>query len=165
MDDESHYSTDPSEKHSIVRSTREFVPPPRITAILSHLSLPSVLLFTPFSRMRGYLHSSITIKHLIIIAAYLAFVVVALVWNSSLIGTTKSSGYGYDFTRSGIVATTQIPIAVALGVRGNLIGLSVGQGHEKLKVFHKIVGRATFVCATLHAAFYGMSFSKRPKLH
>jgi ferric-chelate reductase len=59
-----------------------------------------------------------------------------------------------DFIRTGLVALAQIPLVVALGVKGNLLGLCVGMGYEKMKAFHKIVGRVIFLAATLHVALY-----------
>ena len=53
-----------------------------------------------------------------------------------------------------MVALVHVPMVIALGVRGNLVGLCVGKGYERLKVFHKLVGRILFLCATLHTAFY-----------
>jgi hypothetical protein len=51
----------------------------------------------------------------------------------------------------------QIPLVIALGVRGNIIGLCVGKGYERLKTFHKIVGRVCFLSSGLHTAFWSKS--------
>lgn len=135
-------------------------PPPHIAPLLSHLPLSSTFLLAPFSSLPNPFRSSATLIQIYIAAAYLFFVALALIWKSDITPTTKDKGYGGDFARSGLVALTQIPLVVALGVRGNLIGLCVGKGYERLKFFHKVVGRVLFVAATLHVAF----FSKSPNI-
>jgi hypothetical protein len=89
-----------------------------------------------------------------LIVGYLLLNAFALIWRSDITPTTKVKGYGYDFYRTGLVAITQLPLAVGLGVRGNIVGLCVGKGYEKLKRLHKIVGRVLFLAATLHTVFY-----------
>jgi hypothetical protein len=139
-----------------VRAT--LYPPPHITPLHHNLPLSSTLFLAPFSRLPNALGSSITLARIYIVLGYLAFVIIALVWKCDLSPTTKTKGYGADFLRPGLVATAQIPVIVALGVRGNLLGLCVGVGYERIKVFHKVVGRTVFLCSTLHIALYGRLF-------
>lgn len=129
-------------------------PPPHITPLEHNLPFSSTLHFSPFASLPSPFDSSVTLARLYLIAAYFVLVIIALVWQSDLSPTTKTKGEGADFIRAGLVALAQIPLVVALGVKGNLLGLCVGLGHEKMKVFHKIVGRVIFFAATLHVALY-----------
>lgn len=130
------------------------IPPPHIRPVLARIPYSSVLSYAPFARMPGYFQCFMTLPALYLVACYLLVILFAVIWRSDLTPATKAKGYGADNTRSGLVAMTQIPIAVALGVRGNIIGLAVGKGYERLKFFHKLVGRVTFLCATVHMALY-----------
>ncbi len=143
--------------HAPSTPTPHLYPPPHITPLLSHLPLSSTLLLAPFSRFPDLFRSSATLVQIYLVIAYLFLVALALIWKSDITPKTNDQGYGADFVRSGLVALSQIPLVVALGVRGNLIGLCVGKGYERLKVFHKIVGRVVFVAATLHVAFFSES--------
>lgn len=129
-------------------------PPPHIVPLPQHLPFSSTLYFAPFARLPRAIASSVSLSELYIIVGYLILNGFALVWRSDVTPTTENKGYGYDFYRTGLVATTQLPLVVALGVRGNIIGLCVGKGYEKLKRLHKIVGRVFFLAATLHTMFY-----------
>jgi len=94
---------------------------------------------------------------LVVIALYIAVCVTALLWKSDPLPPTAAKPYGNDFQRSGLVGMVQIPLVIALGVRGNIIGLCVGKGYERLKTFHKIVGRVCFLATGLHVAFWSKS--------
>ena len=128
-------------------------PPPRIVPLLDHLPFSSAFLFAPFSRLPYGFTSSVSLTQLYLITGYLILVAFALIWRSDITPTTSDKGYGDDFSRTGLVTVAQIPVVVALGVRGNIIGLCVGKGYERLKIFHKVVGRVLFLCSTVHAAF------------
>ncbi|WVQ95159.1 hypothetical protein IAU59_002253 [Kwoniella sp. CBS 9459] len=138
-------------------------PPPHIVPLLSNLPFSSSLLFTPFSRLPNPFKSYLTLSQLYLVKGYCILISFALIWRSDLSPATKDKGYGGDFMRSGLVSMAQIPLAIALGVRGNIIGLCVGKGYERLKVFHKIVGRLTFLAATVHAAAYIYKWSAAGK--
>ncbi len=142
-------SLDPANK-----ATPHLYPPPHITPLLTHLPLSSTFVAAPFSRLPNPFRSSATLVQVYFIAVYLALVALALIWKSDVTSTTKTKGYGNDFARSGLVAVAQVPLVVALGVRGNLIGLCLGKGYERLKIFHMVVGRVLFLAATLHVAFF-----------
>ncbi|OCF32667.1 hypothetical protein I316_05588 [Kwoniella heveanensis BCC8398] len=129
-------------------------PPPHIVPLLFNLPFSSSLLFTPFSRLPNPFKSYLTVTQLYLVVGYCILISFALIWKSDLSPATKDKGYGGDFMRSGLVSMAQIPLAIALGVRGNIIGLCVGKGYERLKVFHKIVGRLTFLAATVHSVAY-----------
>ncbi|WVW85386.1 hypothetical protein I302_107424 [Kwoniella bestiolae CBS 10118] len=129
-------------------------PPPHIVPLLHHLPLSSWLLFTPLSKLPSHLKSFITLPQLYLISGYMVLICFALIWKSDLTPQSKDKGYGADWMRSGTVATAQVPLVVALGVRGNIIGLCVGKGYERLKIYHKIVGRVVFLASTIHAAAF-----------
>ncbi|KAJ2919424.1 hypothetical protein MD484_g997, partial [Candolleomyces efflorescens] len=61
-----------------------------------------------------------------------------------------------DATRPGWVSTSQIPLVLGLGVKGNVLGLGglLGVGYERLNWGHRVVGRVVIVCANLHGVFY-----------
>jgi hypothetical protein len=135
------------------------VPPPHIIPMLHHLPFSSSLLYAPFNWLPGSWKSSVTLSELYIIVAYLVLVGFALVWRSDITPTSATKGYGYDFYRTGLTSMAHIPWAVGLGVRGNIIGLCVSKGHDKLKRLHKIVGRVCFLAGTLHTIFYRKQLS------
>ncbi|KAI5121034.1 hypothetical protein M0805_008610 [Coniferiporia weirii] len=53
--------------------------------------------------------------------------------------------------RLGFIAASQLPVAVALGTKNNLIGMLIGVGYEKLNFLHRWVGIITFCAANVHA--------------
>ncbi|WWC90475.1 uncharacterized protein L201_005411 [Kwoniella dendrophila CBS 6074] len=139
-----------------------YYPPPHIIPLLEYLPFSSkFLLFTPFSKLPAKLHlkSYLTLPQIYLIGGYLILNCFALIWKSDLTPSSKDKGYGSDWMRSGLVATAQIPLTIALGVRGNIIGLCVGKGYERLKVYHKIVGRIVFLASTIHGAAYMYKWS------
>jgi ferric-chelate reductase len=144
---------DPKDSHAPA-PIPTLIPPPHISSLLSHLPFNPTL-SAPFVR----LGISLNLVELLFILSYLLIIAFALIWKSDITPTTHTKGYGSDFGRAGMVALVHVPVVVALGVRGNLIGLCVGKGYERLKVYHKIVGRVLFLAATLHAAFFSRSCS------
>ena len=99
---------------------------------------------------------------MVIVVAFLTLLSLAMAFRSIPGPAKQDSGYGQDFLRTGWVATVQVPVVVALGVRSNFLGLLVGQGYDKLKVFHKIVGRVIFFASTLHVGFFRESTTSQP---
>jgi ferric-chelate reductase len=130
------------------------LPPPHVVPLLQHIPFSSTLLWAPFAKLPRWIASSVKLGELYLILGYLIANAFAMIWRSDITPTTADKGYGYNFQRTGLVAMIQIPLVVALGVRGNIVGLCVGKGYEKLKRLHKIVGRVLFLAATLHTAFY-----------
>lgn len=106
--------------------------------------------------------SHLTVPDLYLIITYLAIIAIALTYKVDLSDVTKTKLTGADFMRSGAVAVAQLPVVVALGVRGNFVGLMVGRGYERLKLYHKIVGRVILLAATLHTALYSELSINRP---
>ena len=146
-------------RHTIMSIAKPTLsPPPHINPLLQTLPYASSMLMAPFSRLPNPFASSALLPQLFLVVAYLTFVALAMIWKSDISPAEKTSGYGTDYARTGLVALTQLPLVIALGVRGNIIGLCVGKGYERLKFFHKIVGRVLFLAASLHACFYRTCF-------
>lgn len=150
------YSSSPYPTTTTIPTTPriKLAPPPHMTPLLSHLPFTSLLLWAPFARFPRPFSSTIKLPYLYIIIAYLTLIGLALVWKSDITPSTKAKGYGNDFQRTGLVGVSQIPLVIALGVRGNIIGLCVGKGYERLKVLHKVTGRVTLLAVSFHVAFW-----------
>ncbi|KAL5524840.1 hypothetical protein ACEPAF_9986 [Sanghuangporus sanghuang] len=59
-----------------------------------------------------------------------------------------------DSDRLGYIAISQIPVAVALGTKNNVIGMLLGMGYERLNYLHRAVGIVSFAAAGMHALGY-----------
>lgn len=129
-------------------------PPPHLTPLIDHVPYAHALHYAPFRRFPTYLRSSITIARLYPALCYVALVCVALIWKSDLGPASTAKGEGRDFARTGNMAVAQIPVVIALGVKGNLVGLAMGVGYEKLQILHKLVGRSIFICTTVHVGYF-----------
>lgn len=143
----------------ILQPSPTLSPPPHIAPMLSHLPFASWLLWSPLMRLPRPFASNMKLPYLYVILAYLTLIALALIWKSDVTPSSSTKGYGSDFARTGMVGLSQFPLVVALGVRGNVIGLCVGKGYERLKVLHKIVGRVTLLAVTFHMCFWGESYS------
>lgn len=150
-------SVDSSYPLSLGPTPPKFIPPPHFKPALHHLPFSRWLHVAPLSRLPSPFGSTLKVPQLYIIAAYLIVCCIAMFWKTNPLPPTPSKPYGNDFQRSGLIAMVQIPLVVALGVRGNIIGLCVGKGYERLKTFHKIVGRTCFIASAVHTAFWGES--------
>lgn len=142
------------------KSAPTLLPPPHLPPLIHNLPFAPSLLFTPFSKFPLYLRSSVTLSRLYLATCYVVLLIVAITWKSNLGPTTPVSGYGRDFARTGNLAVAQIPIVIALGVKGNLVGLAIGVGYEKLKILHKLAGRMIFVCSTVHVGYFLFKWSR-----
>jgi ferric-chelate reductase len=136
-----------------------FIPPPHVNPILNHLPFARWIHSAPFLSLPAPFGSLVHMPQFFIIGLYLAVCITALLWKTNPLPPTAARPYGNDFQRSGLVGMVQIPLVIALGVRGNIIGLCVGKGYERLKTFHKIVGRVCFLATGLHVAFWGTFLS------
>lgn len=152
-------SHDPNSPMNVMLS-----PPPHIAAMEGRLPFARFLEAAPFSRFPSFAATRANIATMAIIVIYLLFCVFALAYQSRVLPPKKGHGYGSDFQRSGLVAMSQIPIAIALGVRGNIIGLTIGKGYDRLRIFHKVVGRVVFLGSLLHTVLYMHKFYKLGKL-
>jgi ferric-chelate reductase len=137
--------------------TPSLLPPPHVIPVLNHLPLARWAHGAPFLNLPAPFGSMMHTPQLVVIALYLIVCITALLWKSDPLPPTAAKPYGNDFQRSGLVGMVQIPLVIALGVRGNIIGLCVGKGYERLKTFHKIVGRVCFLATGLHVAFWSES--------
>jgi hypothetical protein len=133
------------------------IPPPHVNPILNHLPFARWVHSAPFLGLPAPFGSLVHMPAFFVIGLYLAVCITALLWKTNPLPPTAARPYGNDFQRSGLVGMVQIPLVIALGVRGNIIGLCVGKGYERLKTFHKIVGRVCFLASGLHTAFWGTS--------
>ncbi|KAI0635390.1 iron reductase [Trametes polyzona] len=61
--------------------------------------------------------------------------------------------------RAGFVATSQIPIVIALGTKNNVVGMLIGFGYERLNYLHRFAGRMLVLTANVHAIGYFYSWS------
>lgn len=145
----------PASAHAPAR----MLPPPHVKPALNHLPFARWLHVSPFSRLPSPFGSILKVPQLYIIGAYISICAVALFWKSNPLPPTPERPHGNDFQRSGLIGMVQIPLVIALGVRGNIIGLCVGKGYERLKAFHKIVGRVCFIASTIHTAFWSEHLS------
>lgn len=132
-------------------------PPPHLVPLIHHLPFAQTFQYAPFSRFPIYLRSSITVARLYPVFCYLALVGVALCWHSDLGPVRSADGVGRDFARTGNMAAAQIPVVIALGVKGNMVGLAMGVGYEKLQILHKLAGRLIFICSTIHVGYFSES--------
>jgi ferric-chelate reductase len=137
--------------------TPSLLPPPHINPILNHLPFARWVHGAPFLSLPAPFGSLMHMPQLFVIGLYLAVCFTALLWKTNPLPPTAARPYGNDFQRSGLVGMVQIPLVIALGVRGNIIGLCVGKGYERLKTFHKIVGRVCFLATGMHVAFWSRS--------
>ncbi|KAL1413752.1 hypothetical protein Q8F55_001534 [Vanrija albida] len=120
---------------------------PRFHALGFYAPLAS-LLPAPFQ-------SRVGLGQLALMAAFGAISIVVCVYRSDLsLPTAAKDWTGWDLNRTGLVCTAFIPVAVALGVRGNLVGLVIGKGYERIKVMHKWVGRVTVLIASVHSLLF-----------
>lgn len=129
-------------------------PPPHIAPLTSRLPFHSILEASPFARWLMPLSTRADLKTIIVICVYIVCCVVACTFKSRLNPKGPTSGFGSDYARTGSIAMSQVPVAVALGVRGNIVGLLIGKGYDRIRILHKIAGRLVFVASTLHSCFF-----------
>ncbi|GMK55927.1 hypothetical protein CspeluHIS016_0209830 [Cutaneotrichosporon spelunceum] len=140
-------------------------PPPHMAPITSRLPWASVFETEPFARLPFGLHTRADLKTIIIAVLYLVACTFACTYKSVLHPPkAKVSGYGSDYARTGSIAMSQVPVAIALGVRGNIIGLLIGKGYDRLRILHKIAGRIIFVASTIHSAYFLWKWNSIGKL-
>jgi hypothetical protein len=94
-----------------------------------------------------------SLKQVFIVVSYCVILFYALMYRSNPF---------VDATRPGWVSTSQIPLVLGLGVKGNVLGLGglLGVGYERLNWGHRVVGRVVIICANLHGVFYGQLFPR-----
>lgn len=129
-------------------------PPPHIAPLTARLPFHSVLEASPFARWPMPVSTRADLKTITVIVVYIVCCVVACTYKSVLNPKAPTSGFGSDYARTGAIAMSQVPVAVALGVRGNIVGLLIGKGYDRMRIVHKIAGRVVFICSTLHSVFF-----------
>ena len=145
-----------SRTHRVGSNVATMKPPTRLRSLSSLVWFFNI---TPFARLPFGFATPLRTIQLVVVLAFLTLLSLATALKSIPGPAKLDSGYGQDFLRTGWVAMVQIPVVVALGVRSNFLGLLVGQGYDKLKVFHKIVGRVIFFASTLHVGFFREVFT------
>ncbi|KAI8458184.1 ferric reductase like transmembrane component-domain-containing protein [Phakopsora pachyrhizi] len=76
---------------------------------------------------------------------YLAGTIVA--W---LYGNTSDDKALFNFIRPGYIAASQIPFLFIFSMKNNPIGWIVGEGYERLNVYHGFLGRIIFGFSVIH---------------
>ena len=120
------YGDIPSPSDGPEGETPTLLPPPHVTPILNHLPFARWVHGAPFLNLPAPFGSLMHMPQLVVICLYLAVCITALLWKTNPLPPTAARPYGNDFQRSGLVGMVQIPLVIALGVRGNIIGLCVG---------------------------------------
>ncbi|KAI0328824.1 iron reductase [Cubamyces sp. BRFM 1775] len=84
---------------------------------------------------------------MIVIAAYLALVIICITMNAPLLDNPN---------RAGFLALAQFPIVFLFGTKNSILSLLLGPGHgyEKLNYIHRWAGRGMFIGATVHGALW-----------
>ncbi|CAK9781973.1 hypothetical protein CC85DRAFT_286980 [Cutaneotrichosporon oleaginosum] len=145
------------------RST--LAPPPHIAPITARLPWASFLQREPFANLPWGLHTRADLKTIIVAVVYIVACTLACTYKSVLHPPkARVSGYGSDYARTGSIAMGQAPVAIALGVRGNVIGLLLGKGYNHIRILHKIAGRIVFVGSMLHSVFFFYKWNSIGKL-
>ncbi|EIW68440.1 hypothetical protein TREMEDRAFT_74287 [Tremella mesenterica DSM 1558] len=138
----------------------QFTPPPREGSLLSYIPNAQYRYLAPFTLLPSHFGTSLNLAGIAAILLYLVVLLLCMVYRSDVGGTMKGKGYGNDFARTGLLGAAQIPLVFLLGCKNSPLGLVLGRGYEKLKVFHKVVGRTAFLCATLHVGFFLHKWAK-----
>ncbi|KAH8113568.1 hypothetical protein DFH11DRAFT_1689366 [Phellopilus nigrolimitatus] len=126
-------------KEQLAKDAGRLDPPPHVPTLTSMLNPISSLLL--YSVAPGK-----TIGKLSLMTLYLAAVVfVTFFMDGNPLANSK---------RLGMIAVSQVPVAIALGTKNNLVGMLVGMGYERLNFLHRWVGIVTFGAANLHALGY-----------
>ncbi|KAH8109484.1 ferric reductase like transmembrane component-domain-containing protein [Phellopilus nigrolimitatus] len=130
---------DVNDKGGKVRISRRSDPPMHVPALSS--------LFHPFSKLFSYpVIPGLSIGKFIIKIVYLIGVVVV---------TFLDDGNPFSHpSRVGLISASQVPVAIALGTKNNLVGMLLGMGYEKLNFLHRWVGIITFATGNIHALYY-----------
>jgi predicted ferric reductase len=149
-------------------SRADLAPPPHMRPVTSRLPGAWIWTAAPFSNMPWFLYTSAETRTLFLVAAYLGFCIAAMVYKCDLGPQPPKElmpyGPGYNFKRSGVIAMTQIPVAIALGVRGNIPGLALGKSYDRMRIIHKVSGRVMFFAGAFHSIGYLVAWGKSGKL-
>ncbi|KAJ7359758.1 ferric reductase NAD binding domain-containing protein, partial [Mycena albidolilacea] len=141
---------------SWVRSRTRYVPHPSTRGPISFRRLPvailngvrNVVFRTTVSFGGSY---TLNLTELILGCAYIA---VLFIW--ALINTTNLKGVhlspSYFANRAGLIAATQFPLLIALGMKNNILTFLTGISFDKLNILHRIAARTLCVMLWIHAS-------------
>lgn len=84
---------------------------------------------------------------MIVIAAYLALLIICITMNAPLMDNPN---------RAGFLALAQFPIVFLFGTKNSILSLLLGPGHgyEKLNYIHRWSGRGMFIGSAVHGAIW-----------
>ncbi|THH07211.1 hypothetical protein EW145_g3533, partial [Phellinidium pouzarii] len=133
--------------NTYARSEKEWIispSPPRSPP--THVRTLSSVLHPFLSPLSYSVSPSMTIGKVTLIGIYLlGMIIVVFIDGGNPLASPARLGY---------IATSQIPVAVALGTKNNVVGMLIGMGYEKLNFLHRWVGIVTFFAANLHTIGY-----------
>lgn len=130
------------------------LPPGHVQPLSQRSNVDRLLGWAPFSRWPFPLNTRANVTQLFIIGIYIGINVWAVCWRSDVRKVNPVTGIGSDYKRTGAIAMAQTPVVIALGVRGNLVGLLLGKSYDHLRIIHKVSGRVVFLCGVIHSAFF-----------
>ncbi|KAF1357137.1 ferric reductase-like protein like transmembrane component [Delphinella strobiligena] len=87
---------------------------------------------------------------ILLIVAYLAFVLALEFINNDLAGAQYNQALGI---RAAWLAVAQVPLLILLVGKNNLIGLATGISYERLNILHRWVARMLFLLGTMHFGY------------
>ncbi|KAF9523693.1 iron reductase [Crepidotus variabilis] len=89
----------------------------------------------------------LNLGHLILLAGYVATVVVCIVKDSVLVENSN---------RAGFLAIAQLPVVFLFGTKNSVLSLLLGpgNGYEKLNFIHRWSGRIMFLAAVIHGSLW-----------
>ncbi|KAJ6601629.1 ferric reductase NAD binding domain-containing protein [Mycena sp. CBHHK59/15] len=83
-----------------------------------------------------------------------AYIAILFTW--ALLNTTSIAGVHYSpqyyANRAGLIAATQFPLMIALGMKNNVLTFLTGISFDKLNVLHRVAARVLCVMLWIHGA-------------
>lgn len=142
----------------------EFTPPPHVQPLAERSNVEKVLGWAPFSRWPFPMNTRANLVELAVICIYIAINIFAATWKSDVRDVNPKTGLGSDYKRTGVVAMAQTPFVIALGVRGNIVGLLLGKSYDHLRIIHKVAGRVVVFAGVIHSCFFINAWAQKGKL-
>ncbi|KAJ6487612.1 ferric reductase NAD binding domain-containing protein [Mycena sanguinolenta] len=94
---------------------------------------------------------TLNLTELFMACAYIALLFAAAFMNTTNLEDVYLSPQYYA-NRAALIATTQLPLLVALGTKNNVVTILTGISFEKLNILHRIAARVLCVLLWVHAA-------------
>jgi hypothetical protein len=138
--------------------TNTISPPMYIRRPMFHIpGVEAALLYIPFKRLLPQM----TVGAFLMSLLYIGLVIAASFYKcTNWDWNAKTNPSGPDLYRSGIIATAQVPVIIALGGRNSPIRYILGGGEAKtVNRLHKLSGRVCFVTMLLHVLGFSKSIS------